>query len=152
MKTTRLFWGLLLLAACAGPEVAQDAEYGTVDSWAEEIPVPVDAVVAEPYDYLERTIAVSGTIHEVCQMDGCWLMLRALEGQAGVRVHVKRGDNGGYAFTVPTDVSGRYAVAYGEIQPIDTESEAHYQEDAPGAVPELNMMAEGVRIAQDAAI
>ena len=146
-----MIWGVLLLAACTGGEFAQDTEYGAVSALADEIAIPVDAVVAEPEVYLERTMAVSGTIHEVCQMAGCWLMLRALEGQAGLRVHVDRTTDGTYAFTVPTDVSGRYAVAYGTVQPVDAESEAHYQEDAAGEAPLLNMVAVGVRIAPEAA-
>lgn len=151
MKKSHLLWGLAVLAACARPDVIQDAKYGDVQALAEEIPVPVDAVVAEPELYMERTIAVSGTVHEVCQMAGCWLMLRALDNSAGVRVHVNRTDDGSYVFTVPKDISGQYAIAYGTVQPIDMESEAHYQKDAPGGTPVLNLWAEGVQIAPKAA-
>lgn len=152
MNKSQLLWGLVLLAACARPEVVQDSTYGNVEPLADEIPVPVDAVLAEPKTYLERTIAVSGTIHEVCQMAGCWLMLRSLDANAGMRVHVERTEQDAYAFTVPKDVSGRHAVAYGIVQPVDAESEAHYQQDAPGRAPMLNMVAEGVQIAPKAAI
>ncbi|MDE2732172.1 MAG: DUF4920 domain-containing protein [Bacteroidota bacterium] len=152
MRKSVQVWGLIFLAACGSPEVIQDDVYGTVEGLTEMTPVSVAALVAEKETYLERTVAVSGTIHEVCQMAGCWLMLRALDGQDGVRVHVDRTESGEYAFTVPKDVSGRHAVAYGIVRSVDAEAEDHYQQDAPGRAPILNMVAAGVEIAPETAI
>ena len=152
MRESILLCCLIFLASCATPEVVQDDVYGNVEGLTDHIPLPVAALVAERETYLERTVAVSGTIHEVCQMAGCWLMLRALDGGDGVRVHVRRTESGEYAFTVPKDISGRHAVAYGVVQPVDADAEAHYQHDAPGQAPMLNMVAAGVEIAPEAAL
>lgn len=58
---------------------------------------------------------MAGTVHEVCQMDGCWLMLRGLDTGDGIRVNVEQTEAGEYAYTVPTDIGGRYAVAVGSL-------------------------------------
>ena len=140
----------LLLIACGGSELASDEIYGAQDEAVDVI--PVEAVLAEPQHYMGDEIAVAGTVHEVCQMKGCWLMLRGLDTGEGLRVHVERTETGEYAFTVPSDISGRYAVAVGTITTPEAEEEAHYQEDAPGTVPVLSMVAVGVRTSPEESI
>ncbi len=140
----------LLLAACGGSELASDDIYGTQHETVDVI--PVEAVLAEPRHYADNEVAVAGTVHEVCQMDGCWLMLRGQDTGEGLRVHVEQTEAGEYTFTVPTDISGRYAVAVGNLTIPEAEKEAHYQEDAPGAVPMLSMIATGVRISPEESI
>lgn len=140
----------LLLISCGGSELASDEIYGEQREGVDVI--PVEAVLAEPQHYAENEIAVAGTVHEVCQMDGCWLMLRGLDTGKGLRVHAEQTESGEYAFTVPTDISGRYAVAVGTLKIPDMEEEEHYQEDAPGPVPVLSMIAAGVRISPEESI
>ena len=140
----------LLLAACGESELVGDEIYGAQHEAVDVI--PVEAVLAEPQHYTDNEIAVAGTVHEVCQMEGCWLMLRGLETGEGLRVHVERTETGEYAFTVPMDINGRYAVAVGILTTPEVEEEAHYQEDAPGVVPLLSMVATGVRISPEESI
>jgi hypothetical protein len=140
----------LLLIACGRSELASDEIYGAQHEAADVI--PVEAVLAEPQYYTDNEIAVAGTVHEVCQMEGCWLMLRGLDTGEGLRVHVERTETDEYVFTVPTDISGRYAVAVGTLTIPEVEEEAHYQEDAPGAAPMLSMVATGVRISPEESI
>lgn len=140
----------LFLAACGGSELASDEIYGAHLEAVDVI--PVEAVLAEPRHYADNEVAVAGTVHEVCQMDGCWLMLRGLDTGDGLRVHVEQTEAGEYAYTVPTDISGRYAVAVGSLTIPEAEDEAHYQEDAPGAAPMLSMVATGVRISPEESI
>ena len=152
MRKLHLLWLLLFIVACAREDVIQTAEYGVTQALDQVTPVPVDAVIAEPDVYLDRTIAVEGSVHEVCQMAGCWLMIRAMDNAGGIRVHVERTEEGSYAFTVPTDISGRHAVAYGTIGLPDATHEAHYQEDAPHGAASLEMVATGVEITLEPAI
>ena len=149
MKYT-LIGTCLLLISCGGSELASDEIYGEQHEAVDVI--PVEAVLAEPQYYLDNEIAVAGTVHEVCQMAGCWLMLRGLDSGEGLRVHTEQTESGGYAFTVPTDISGRYAVAVGTLKIPDMEEEEHYQKDAPGNVPVLSMIAAGVRISPEESI
>ncbi len=130
--------------------------YGASDMPQEAL--PVEAVLAEPEGHLNQPVTVTGTVHEVCQMAGCWLMLRALDTEAGLRVHVARSEDGSYAFTVPTDISGRLATAYGVLQVADPDAEEHYQADAYGqrsgfqVAPSFSMVATSIRIAPDASL
>lgn len=151
-------WALLLLlcAGCARLDAPEDEVYGAADMPWEVL--PVEAVLAEPDGHLEQTIAVTGTVHEVCQMAGCWLMLRALDTEAGLRVHVAREEDGSYAFTVPKDISGRQATARGMLRVADLEHEAHYQAESSAQhsgfalPPKYEMVATGVRLFPAASI
>ena len=109
----RYLFIILAFAACNRAEPVQDAVYGAVLDMADA--VPVEAVLAEPQHYIGE-VAVGGTVHEVCKMDGCWLMLRSMDTGDGLRVHAELEEDGAYTFTVPKDISGQYAVAYGTIQ------------------------------------
>ncbi len=135
----------VFFVACNRTEPISDDVYGKAPDAADAI--PVEAVVSEPQHYIEKEVAVAGTIHEVCQMDGCWLMLRSRDTEDGLRVHSEIGEDGTYDFTVPKDVSGRHAVVLGIISLPEQEAEAHYQEDAPSTSPVLlSMSAVGVRV------
>ncbi len=146
-KMPRIFCAPLalcfLLVACNRAGVVNDDVYGSAEDTMDA--VPVEAVLAEPGSYTGNQMSIAGTVHEVCQMNGCWLMLRSAETEAGLRVHTEMTDNGEYKFTVPKDISGRRVVAFGRVDPVD--AEAHYQRDAPGTrVPMLSMTANGVRV------
>lgn len=134
----------VLFLSCNRVEPISDAVYGIAGDALDA--VPVEAVVSEPGYYTGRSVTVAGTVHEVCQMDGCWLMLRSMDTEDGLRVHAAVDQDGTYKFTVPRDISGRDAVVFGTINIPDESAEAHYQEDAPGESPMLSMTAVGVRI------
>lgn len=135
---------ILLLSACQRSEIISDDIYGEPQESMDTI--PIEAVLSEPKTYFDQRIAVAGTIHEVCQMDGCWLMLRSKETGNGLRVHAEIIDNGDYSFTVPKDISGRYAIVFGLLINPNPDHEAHYQMDAPGESPLLSLTANGVRV------
>lgn len=137
----------LILAACGRTEVRSDEIYGMPSDAFDSI--PLEAVVSEPESYTDRPVRVAGTVHEVCQMDGCWLMLRGTDSKDGIRVTAEIADDGGYTFTVPTDISGRHAIAFGTITVPDMDAEAHYQQDTPSRTPLLSMVAAGVRISPE---
>ena len=114
--------------------------------------VAVDVVIAEQEHHVNSDVTVEGTVHAVCQMDGCWLTLQSLDGES-IRVDVARTDGGDYAFTVPTDISGRRVVAHGllSIDDSDAATMREYSQDAgetmqPAA---LSMVARGVMVAPE---
>ena len=135
------------LAACNRTEIMSDSVYGDPGDGIDSI--PVEAVLAEPANYTDRIMAVAGTVHEVCQVNGCWLMLRSLETGDGLRVHTEIEESGEYVYTVPTDISGRHAVVFGTLSVTEEDMEAHFQEDAPGKDPALTMIASGVRVSPE---
>lgn len=84
----------------------------------------------------------TGRITEVCQKQGCWLVLE----QDGLSARVMVKD---HAFAVPKDATGE-AVVYGVLEqvPVDADEAAHLAEDgaAAPAANELRIVATGVRI------
>jgi hypothetical protein len=85
----------------------------------------------------------TGRITEVCQKQGCWLVLEQ-DGQSA-RVMVKD-----HAFAVPKDATGA-AIVFGvlEAEPISAEHARHLVEDDGAAAPaarELRIVATAVRI------
>ncbi len=142
MKYTPII--LLLLIACQRSEIISDEIFGLANESTDA--VPVEAVLAEPETYFNHSIAVRGTVHEVCQMEGCWLMLRSIDTGHGLRVHAEIKEDGEYAFTVPKDISGRHTVVFGTLSHPDKSHEAHDHMDAPSEIPILSLTAVGVRL------
>ncbi len=144
MRNTALL--LLLVAACASPQVEEpyDAYGEAFDAMAA---VPVEAVLAERELYLDGHVSVEGTVHAVCQMKGCWLMLRSHGGE-DLRVDVARTEGGEYAFTVPADISGRRAVARGWLSDgsVSDAHEHHLAQEGGGGAA-LALSASGVMVA-----
>lgn len=71
-----------------------------------------------------KSVTVSGTITEVCQMTGCWLAFSApvenVESESVmIRVSVPRDSDGAYVYTVPNDIAGRKAYVTGVVQKDD---------------------------------
>ena len=139
---------LLVLTACSRATLPEYEVYG--EAFGTPSAVPVDVVLAERDLYSGKEVAVSGTVHAVCQNMGCWLMLRSLEGE-GMRVDVPRTESGEYVYTVPTDLSGRRALVKGVLadSEVDSKMHHHYEEDAGGTMEstQLTMVASGVMIA-----
>ncbi|PKN53807.1 MAG: hypothetical protein CVU56_29910 [Deltaproteobacteria bacterium HGW-Deltaproteobacteria-14] len=117
----------LAAAPAAGEAVAAatagEAHFGDAFTLTEA--KPLAAVVAGSADGADAVVQVSGTIHEVCQKKGCWMVVR--DGEAEARVVMK-----GYAFTVPKDAKGKPTVIEGTLK-VRTFTEAqakHLAEDA----------------------
>ena len=138
---------LLFVVACT--EVAPESYDVYGESSDPSAAIAIEAVVADSPVYTNQMVSVSGTVHAVCQMDGCWLTLQGIDGES-VRVDVARTTDGDYAFTVPADISGRRAIARGmlEVDDIDAATQQHYNSDAGmDLVPSsFSMVASGVMI------
>lgn len=138
----RLAAGALLLGALVSSP-AQAGHYGVALPEGEA--TTIDAAAARVADFSGKPALFSGRITEVCQKEGCWLVIEN-NGQAA-RVMVKD-----HAFAVPKDASGR-VVVYGVLSEklLSDEAAAHLAEDAGRAQPvakrELRITATAVSIA-----
>lgn len=74
----------------------------------------VAAILAAPDDYVGRAVAVRGEVTEVCDKAGCWLELRATDGDARIRVKV---DDGVIVF--PLWARGHAARAQGSVEKLE---------------------------------
>ena len=125
------------------------------EAFSAEGAVPVQAVVAERAEYIDQTVTVEGTVAEVCQAKGCWLTLQTGDGN-NVRVLVARKESGDYAFTVPTNLSGRRVIVHGTLaeETLLEGTQQHLAEDAGRDVDadalapktELQLTAQGVLV------
>jgi len=109
---------------------------------------PLATVLAGLGEGSDEPVLVSGTIHQVCQKKGCWMVVR--DGEAEVRVTMKD-----YGFFVPMDAQGKATVVEGTLAPRTfTEAQArHLAEDAgedpskvEGEVREYVLTASGITI------
>ena len=132
----------LSLAACASDADTEAVvvDEGTVvaaDRVAVGEPVGADLVFVSADDLATRadeldgqTVAVEGTVREVCQQKGCWLTLDNAAGET-IRVAVAEDADGEYLYTFPMDTAGRSARLTGTVavEETDVETLKHLAED-----------------------
>jgi hypothetical protein len=74
----------------------------------------ISDVAAKPADYVGKVIQVKGTVSEVCQKAGCWMILLDPATKASVKIKVKDGE-----IEFPKDSAGKTAVAEGKFVKIE---------------------------------
>ena len=137
----RILVSLALLSAIGLAHAGEPARYG------KPLPatpaVPVSEAVTAFDQHAGKPMRYSGRITEVCQAEGCWLVLED-NGQTA-RVMFKD-----HAFLIPKDSSGRAQVggvlSRKELTP---EQVAHLQEDGKGLAVspvEYRILADGLEI------
>lgn len=94
--------------------------------------------------YVGKSAKFKGRITQVCQMEGCWLVIES-------NAHAARIKTKDHAFVIPKDSKGE-AVVFGELKRVELEPEAakHLAEDAgksePVASNELQIIATSISI------
>ncbi|TNF29902.1 MAG: DUF4920 domain-containing protein [Deltaproteobacteria bacterium] len=111
------------MAAADAPKAEGETHFGDAFTLTEA--KPLASVIAANGDGSSDVVQVSGTIHQVCQAAGCWMVVK--DGDAEARVVMK-----GHAFTVPKDAKGKPTVVEGTMK-VRTFTEAqakHLAQDA----------------------
>ena len=129
---------LLLLVSA----VASAASFG--DKMPDGVATDIGAAVSAP-DAGERAGKFVGRITQVCQKEGCWLVIES-DGKAA-RVRTKD-----HAFVVPKDSKGT-ATVFGVLSPIEMSAKEakHLSDDAGGkevAPREWQIVASAIEIAE----
>lgn len=137
MRKSIAAWLFLLVSTAAAA-----ASYG--DKMPEGAAADIGAAVSAP-DAGERTGKFVGRITQVCQKEGCWLVIES-DGKAA-RVRTKD-----HAFVVPKDSKGT-AIVFGVLSPIEMSAKEakHLSEDAGGkevAPREWQIVASAIEIAE----
>jgi len=139
--------GVEAVAEEAKPQ--ESTQYGAKFELKEQ--VGIDALLAKPEAYADKTIRVRGKITSVCKKKGCWLIL----GQADVKDKFVRIRMKDYGFFVPLDCGGQTATVEGVFtrKLLEEKMVKHYAEDAgkdpnkvSGKREELSMLATGISI------
>ncbi|MFT3761363.1 MAG: DUF4920 domain-containing protein [Pseudoxanthomonas sp.] len=140
----RILLSVAALAAAGLVQAGEPARYGK--PLPETAAVPVSEAVAAFDQHAGKPQRYSGRITQVCQAEGCWMMLE----DSGQSARVMFKD---HAFLIPKDSSGRAQVvgvlSRKELTPEQVE---HLREDAKGLAVspvEYRILAEGVEIEVD---
>lgn len=131
----------LLIALLALSPAAFATQYGEPMPTGPD--VTIAAAAADPAAVEGKAQRFTGRITQVCQKQGCWVVMED-NGQSA-RVMVKD-----HAFAVPKDASGQ-AIAYGvlESKPISEEQAKHLVEEDGAQAPaerELRIVATAIEI------
>lgn len=108
----RIAMSALVLVCLATPALTAECakkSYGGGVTLAESTPVAVLVDAAE--EHVGRKVRVEGTVVDVCEKAGCWMEIRAQEGEQIVKVKVKDGE-----IVFPTAARGKSAVAEGTFE------------------------------------
>lgn len=76
--------------------------------------VKISAILANPNQFLDKTVTVSGTVVGVCSKRGCWADLASDARFEKLRIKVRDGD-----MVFPMAAKGRTALATGELKAIE---------------------------------
>lgn len=98
--------------------------------------MPVEGLVANAASLAGQTVTVQGTVRDVCQQAGCWLVLGGTE-HADVAVRIRMKD---HAFAVDKQGAGSEALVHGTVivKQVDPQEAAHFAAEAarPEVMPE----------------
>ena len=142
MRQSLFVQSLFLLSLSSIAMAGEPRTYGAALPEADAVPIAVAAADTDAYVGTPHTF--SGRITEVCQKEGCWMVLE----DDGEIARVMMRD---HAFAVPKDATGRARV-HGvlSVKQLSKEAAQHLADDAGnGLLPpgrELRIDATGVRI------
>ena len=71
---------------------------------------PIDKLVAQPDQYVGKTVQVRGSVRDVCKKMGCWMELVDPASGKGVRIKVNEGE-----IVFPKEAVGKTAIAEGKF-------------------------------------
>ena len=86
----------------------------------------IKAIQSSPDKYLGKTVKIEGEITQVCQMAGCWMMVRDSSSSEPIMVKV---DDGVIVF--PKDGAGRKAVVQGQLEKVADEAQQEAGSKSP---------------------
>jgi RecJ-like exonuclease len=110
--------GLIVWVALAQQKLGKPIEVKAV--------TPIKAIMDNPDQYLGKEVKVEGEITKVCQMAGCWILVRDSSSPDPIMVKV---DDGVIVF--PKDGAGKKVVAQGKLEKVADEA----QEEAGAKSP-----------------
>lgn len=99
-------------------------------TFTESDAIKAKELLADPGAFADGTILIEGTIVDVCQAKGCWMVLS--DGSKQIRVVMKD-----HAFTVDKGATGAWAKAEGVLEAINLDPETVSHMESESTRPEL---------------
>lgn len=145
MKKLSLALVLIASTAFAGEVITRGAAISK-----ETKAIPFAQVLDTPASYSKNPVVVEGVIAAACSTKGCWMQLKPVDGEQGMRVTFKD-----YGFFIPLDAKGMKARAEG-VTVVKTLSKADadhlegegakLKRNADGTAFEVSFVANGVEL------
>jgi len=98
---------ILALVLAAGTSLAEDRTFGKGVSDPADV-TPISTLLADPGEYLGKTVRVEGPVIGVCKARGCWMDLASDKEFQSLQIKVEDGE-----IVFPMDIMGQTAVAEG---------------------------------------
>ena len=95
---------------------AQSEKYGRDILLTEK--TKISEILAQPEEFVGKTVLVEGEVLEVCAMAGCWMELKSDAENQKVKIKVKDGD-----IVFPMEAKGKDAVVEGTVYKIELTKE-----------------------------
>ena len=98
------------------------ASYAQPDKYGKEISLTektnISKILAQPEEYVGKTVLVEGEVLDVCSMAGCWMELKSDAENQKVKIKVKDGD-----IVFPVEAKGKSALVEGTVYKIELTKE-----------------------------
>lgn len=98
------------------------AAYSQADKYGKEISLKektsISKILAQPEEYVGKTVLVEGEILEVCAMAGCWMDLKSDAENQKIKIKVKDGD-----IIFPVEAKGKDALVEGTVYKVELTKE-----------------------------
>ncbi|MCU0344244.1 MAG: DUF4920 domain-containing protein [Ignavibacterium sp.] len=107
---------ILILLFISAAVYSQSDKYGKEISLTEK--TSISKILAEPEEYVGKTVLVEGEILDVCAMAGCWMELKSDAENQKIKIKVKDGD-----IVFPLEAKGKNALVEGTVYKIDLTKE-----------------------------
>ncbi|MBZ5498620.1 MAG: DUF4920 domain-containing protein [Acidobacteriia bacterium] len=87
---------------------------------------PIKTLLSEPEKYVGKDVLIEGEITSVCQMQGCWIMVKDASSSEPIMVKV---DDGVIVF--PKDGAGKKVTAQGKLEKVADEAQKEAGSSSP---------------------
>jgi hypothetical protein len=98
------------------------AAYSQTDKYGRDISLTektnISEILAQPEEYVGKTVLVEGEVLDVCSMAGCWMELKSDAENQKVKIKVKDGD-----IVFPVEAKGKTALVEGTVYKIELTKE-----------------------------
>lgn len=129
-----LFLSSIALTLCGTAAIAQTAAtYGKAFTTTQVMSTTRASGLTADKDVVPN-VQLEGKVSEVCQKEGCWIVLGNENGGDVVMIRMKD-----HAFKVPKDIAGKHAIVNGNLKKKvqSVEEQKHYLEDAGASQAEM---------------
>lgn len=128
-----LFLSSLALTLCSTAAMAQNATYGKTFTTNQVMSTTRASGLTADKDMVPN-VQFEGKVSEVCQKEGCWMVIGNENGGEVMMVRMKD-----HAFKVPKDLAGKHVIVNGNLKKKvqSVEEQKHYMEDAGASEGEM---------------